>query len=148
VGQALAGVPIPDAERFRFLTESMDKYVATYEAKSKCINPRDLSMDRPSRTVTCRNLAAATADMLRIKMPDGKRRMLTEREGARLQSFPDWFIFTGPESKRFEQIGNAVAPLFAKAIGRAAMESLACPDLTEDRIRQLNEFDEQIRLYA
>ena len=84
VGQALAGLVIPKGEPFRFLTESMDKYVATYEAKSKCINPRDLNMERPSRTVTCRNLAAATADMLRIKMPDGRRRMLTEREGARL----------------------------------------------------------------
>lgn len=148
VGQALAGVVNPAGEPFRFLTESMDKYVATYEAKSKCINPRDLSMDRPSRTVTCRNLSAATADMLRIKMPDGKRRMLTEREGARLQSFPDWFIFCGPESKKFEQIGNAVAPLFAKAIGQSAMKALSLPDLSDIRIRQLNELDEQIRLYA
>lgn len=148
VGQALAGVVIPEGEPFRFLTESMDKYVATYEAKSKCINPRDLSMDRPSRTVTCRNLAAATADMLRIKMSDGKRRMLTEREGSRLQSFPDWFTFSGPESKRFEQIGNAVAPLFAKAIGKSAIDALSQPDLSAIRIRQLNELDEQIRLYA
>jgi len=148
VGQALAGVAIPAGGPFRFLTESMDKYVATYEAKSKCINPRDLNMERPSRTVTCRNLAAATADMLRIRMPDGKRRMLTEREGARLQSFPDWFVFNGPEAKRFEQIGNAVAPLFAKAIGKAAKDALSLPNLSEARIQQLNELDEQILLYA
>ena len=148
VGQALAGVKMQDGEPFRFLTESMDKYVATYEAKSKCIHPRDLSMERPSRTVTCRNLAAATADMLRIKVPDGRRRMLTEREGARLQSFPDWFTFSGPEAKRFEQIGNAVAPLFAKAVGKAALDALSLPDLTEARIQRLNELDEQIMLYA
>ncbi len=148
VGQALASVTISVGEPFRFLTPSMDKYVATYEAKSKCINPRDLSMERPSRTVTCRNLSAATADMLRIKMPDGSRRMLTEREGARLQSFPDWFVFSGPEPKRFEQIGNAVAPLFAKAIGTAAKDALLLPDLSEARIQELNELDEQIRLYA
>jgi len=148
VGQALEGVVHPNGEPFRFLTESMDKYVATYEAKSKCINPRDLSMDRPSRTVTCRNLSAATADMLRIKMPDGKRRMLTEREGARLQSFPDWFVFRGPEAKRFEQIGNAVAPLFAKAIGKAALHALSLPDLADAQIQQANELDEQIKLYA
>ena len=148
VGQALAGPAAPHREPFRFLTESMDRYVATYEAKSKCINPRDLSMERPSRTVTCRNLAAATADMLRIKMPDGRRRMLTEREGARLQSFPDWFVFSGPEAKRFEQIGNAVAPLFAKAIAKAAKDALSLPELSDARIRQLNELDEQIMLYA
>jgi DNA (cytosine-5)-methyltransferase 1 len=86
--------------------------------------------------------------MLRIKMPDGRRRMLTEREGARLQSFPDWFVFSGPESKRFEQIGNAVAPLFAKAIGQAARNALLLPDLSDNQIRQSNELDEQIMLYA
>ena len=148
VGQALADITIPDGEPLRLLTASMDKYVANYEAKSKCINPRDLSMQRPSRTVTCRNLSAATGDMLRIKMTDGRRRMLTEREGARLQSFPDWFTFSGPEPKRFEQIGNAVAPLFAKALGNAAKDALSLPDLSKVRIRQLNELDEQIMLYA
>jgi DNA (cytosine-5)-methyltransferase 1 len=148
VGQALADIDIPKGEPLRLLTPSMDKYVATYEAKSKCINPRDLNMQRPSRTVTCRNLSAATADMLRIKLPDGSRRMLTQREGARLQSFPDWFTFSGSESRRFEQIGNAVAPLFAKAIGKAARLALQRPDLSEIGIRQLNELDEQISLYA
>ena len=39
VGRALAGVVNPAGEPFRFLTESMDKYVATYEAKSKCHQP-------------------------------------------------------------------------------------------------------------
>jgi len=148
VGHALAGVTTEEDKLHRYLTPSMDKYVATYEEKSKCINPRDLYMDRPSRTVTCRNLAAATADMLRIKMPDGRRRMLTEREGARLQSFPDWFVFSGPESKRYEQIGNAVAPLFAKAIGKSAMEALFRSELSGSQINQLNELDQQIRLYA
>lgn len=147
-GDALAGLRTPDQESIRFLTPSMDKYVAAYEARSQCINPRDLNMDKPSRTVTCRNLAAATADMLRIKMLDGRRRMLTEREGARLQSFPDWFAFSGPPAKRFEQIGNAVAPLFAKALGIAAMGTLSLPDISASRIQQLNELDEQILLYA
>ncbi len=147
-GQALQGLGEPDADTIRFLTSSMDKYVAAYEARSQCINPRDLYLDRPSRTVTCRNLAAATADMLRIKMPDGRRRMLTEREGARLQSFPDWFEFSGPPARRFEQIGNAVAPLFAKAIASAAKHALSLPDLPQAQMQQLNELDEQIPLYA
>jgi DNA (cytosine-5)-methyltransferase 1 len=147
-GEALAGVELPPDKDLRFLTESMDRYVAVYEEKSKCINPRDLYPDRPSRTVTCRNLAAATADMLRVKTADGRRRMLTEREGARLQSFPDWFVFSGPESKRFEQIGNAVAPLFGKAIGLSAMEALASPGLSTARMNEINSLNEQISLYA
>lgn len=96
-----------------FMTKAQDEYVAKYERASKCINPRDLHLDRPARTLTCRNLAGATGDMHRIKMPDGRRKRLNEREAARLQSFPDWFQFTGSKSSVFQQLGNAVPPLFS-----------------------------------
>ena len=46
-------------------------------------------------------------------------RVLTAREMARLQSFPDSFIFEGPKNKQLVQIGNAVPPLLGKAIGLA-----------------------------
>ncbi len=100
----------------KFLTPNMDRYIAEYERKSHCKNPRDLYFDQPSRTVTCRNLGGATSDMLRIKLPDGRRRMLSVSEGARLQSFPDWYKFVGNEYEQFEQIGNAVPPLLAYAV--------------------------------
>lgn len=81
--------------------------------------PRDLHLDkRPARTVTCRNLAGATGDMHRVVLPDGRRRRLTVREGARLQSFPDWFEFQGSEASQYKQIGNAVPPLMAYEIAR------------------------------
>lgn len=50
-------------------------------------------------------------------------RVLTAREMARLQSFPDDFIFEGPKNKQLVQIGNAVPPLLGKAIGLAVRES-------------------------
>jgi DNA (cytosine-5)-methyltransferase 1 len=108
----------------KWLTSSMDTYIAKYEKASCCKNPRDLHYDKPARTVTCRNLAGATGDMHRIRTPDGRRRRITVREAARLQSFPDWFEFTGSEHDKYYQLGNAVAPLFAKALAQSIMHYL------------------------
>lgn len=51
-------------------------------------------------------------------------RVLTPRELAALQSFPDDFIFQGNKAKQLVQIGNAVPPLLGKAIGIAVKKSL------------------------
>ncbi|HHX70266.1 MAG TPA: DNA cytosine methyltransferase [Gallicola sp.] len=51
-------------------------------------------------------------------------RVLTPRELAELQSFPDDFIFKGSKKWQLVQIGNAVPPLLGKAIGLAVRKSL------------------------
>lgn len=112
-GEALGEMALEVPEGSKFLTKSMDEYVARYEKASHCINPRDLYLNRPARTLTCRNLAGATGDMHRIRLKDGRRRRIFPREAARLQSFPDWFEFEGLETSVFNQIGNAVPPMLA-----------------------------------
>jgi DNA (cytosine-5)-methyltransferase 1 len=64
-----------------------------------------------------------------------ENRILTARESARIQSFPDWFEFTGKyttggkarklDCPRYTQIGNAVPPLLSEAIGNMLLANLA-----------------------
>jgi DNA (cytosine-5)-methyltransferase 1 len=53
-----------------------------------------------------------------------QNRSFTVREAARIQSFPDHFIFSGTQAQQFAQVGNAVPPLLAQAVGVSIKEML------------------------
>lgn len=80
-----------------------------------------LDSDAPSRTLTA-HLGKDTYSHIHY---DGRqKRMISVREAARLQSFPDGFEFAGAMNASFRQIGNAVPPLLALAVGKALMTTL------------------------
>jgi DNA (cytosine-5)-methyltransferase 1 len=100
-----------------------------------------VSLVREVRTLkhSQRALRAESPSPTMLSLPDdhvhfAEPRTLTVREVARLQSFPDWFVFrgkvtTGGERRRVEvpqytQVGNAVPPLLARALGERVTELL------------------------
>ena len=51
-------------------------------------------------------------------------RAISIREAARLQTFPDSFVFCGTKDKQYQQVGNAVPPIMAKAIAKKLASQL------------------------
>ena len=76
--------------------------------------------------------------MQRVRLPDGRRRRIVQREAARLQSFPDWFEFCGNEVQQFTQIGNAVPPLLAYKLAQSVKECYALDERPLDEIMEMN----------
>jgi len=92
----------------KFVTELVEKEIV-FEQSLRITN-----WDRPSDTIT------ASTPEIHIN----KKRRLSVRECAILQSFPDDFIFTGSLSAQHRQVGNAVPPLLAYHIAKAIKKEL------------------------
>lgn len=63
-----------------------------------------------------------------VKTVPKRMRRLTVEEAAVLQTFPSWWEFSGRQSSRFRQIGNAVPPLLAQAVAKQVAADLAAAD--------------------
>jgi DNA (cytosine-5)-methyltransferase 1 len=73
----------------------------------------------PSKTVIAGGLNGGGRSHLHPEIP----RTLSARECARLQTFPDDYVFVGPTARQFTQIGNAVPPVLAAQMGEAIIDS-------------------------
>lgn len=100
---------VPDGGNIKDLPEEYYK-VRNYNAAFKRMNSK-----LPSSTIDCghRNYFHYKED-----------RVPTVRESARIQSFPDTYIFTGSKTAQYKQVGNAVPPLLSKSIADELMKEL------------------------
>lgn len=76
--------------------------------------------DKPSGTV----LVGSGAGGGRPFIHPYEHRHITVREAARLQSFPDWWVFAGGPTAAYRQVGNAVPPLLARAVAQEMVKAL------------------------
>lgn len=114
-----------DVERYKVMAENHWNFLELleyrpdlgHEKKRVFFNSYKVQWwDMPARTI----IAHLHKDGNQFIHPDPEQgRSITVREAARLQSFPDDFVFEGSRSEQFKQIGNAVPPLLAEAIAKA-----------------------------
>lgn len=98
-----------------------DSIVPPYDATKFPNKWRKMERDMPSRTL----MAHIGKDTYtHIHYDSDQARTISVREAARLQSFPDGFIFAGTMNPAFRQIGNAVPPLMASAVARVIRTAL------------------------
>ena len=108
LGDAIGDLPIEYDKKIQHIGTKHKVKITGY------MGNRKLSFDKISPTITGRG--GGTGGPVINVHPSGKRRM-TVREYARIQTFPDDFIFSGCVTSMYRQIGNAVPPKFSIILG-------------------------------
>jgi len=138
----LVAVSKANLDRLRFVPEGGGRLDVPLELQLPCHRNSNghrhldvfgrLWWDRPSGTIT-----AMFDNFTRGRFAHPlENRNITGREGARLQSFPDEFVFLGPKKDVARQIGNAVAPLMARAVAEAVLATLEKRRMETQDVRQ------------
>lgn len=119
-----------DVERYRVMAENHWNFLQMLELRPDLGHEKQRVFynsykvqwwDSPAKTI----IAHLYKDGNQFIHPDSNQgRSITVREAARLQSFPDDFIFEGSRTDQFKQIGNAVPPLLAEAIAKCMKKML------------------------
>lgn len=132
---------VPDSHRFANHRENtvvlFKKMLKECDRGRRLSGKKDNIKELKKRGVTildaqqvCNTITSHPDDYVHYLEP----RIMTVRECARIQSFPDWFEFKGKyttggklrkvEVPRYSQVGNAIPPLFAEQVGNALMEMM------------------------
>lgn len=101
---------LKQGQNFHSLDESMKTNTYTDASRTQNTIYLRLNYDEPSGTVV--NVRKS------MWIHPEKDRAISIREAARLQTFPDSFVFCGSKDQQYQQVGNAVPPIMAKAIAK------------------------------
>lgn len=129
---AAGAAPKPGEKEFAALRA---QFVPPYDAGKFPNKWRKMEADQPARTLMA-HLGKDTYS--HIHHDSQQARTISVREAARLQSFPDGFVFRGAMNSAFRQIGNAVPPLLAAAVAATMRKTLdrAVASFADDPLRR------------
>lgn len=85
-------------------------------------------IDLPSKALKAGDHGVPGGENMLVR-PDGTMRYFTVREAARLQGFPDGYVFHGAWSETMRQLGNAVPVMLAQAIASSVAQSLISAEI-------------------
>ncbi|MEO1353396.1 MAG: DNA cytosine methyltransferase, partial [Cyanobacteria bacterium J06635_15] len=113
--------------------ESIIRYMElNYGGRDKLGRVDRLNPNLPSKTVISGGTKGGGRSHLHPVYP----RTLTVRESARLQTFPDNFVFCGPPARQFTQVGNAVPPLLALQLANSIYSQIYAGSLVQSKGKQ------------
>lgn len=121
VGDALKNFSfrLPNSEIRKHANESIQRYKEMRFGQREKLGRVDrLNPNLPSKTI----IAGGTSGGGRSHLHPFQARTLSVRECARLQTFPDNWVFFGKSGRQFTQVGNAVPPLLAEKIARQILQ--------------------------
>ncbi|MBQ9849818.1 MAG: DNA cytosine methyltransferase [Clostridia bacterium] len=107
---------IKQGQNFHSLAEKLKTNTYTDATRTQNTIYLRLNYDEPSGTVV--NVRKS------MWIHPTQNRAISVREAARLQTFPDNFVFCGTKDKQYQQVGNAVPPIMAKAIAKKLAQTL------------------------
>lgn len=118
VRDALAGLPDPMLGKSTFANHEPRMGAKAYPGHIGS------HIDEPSKTIKAGAHGVPGGENM-IRFPDGSVRYYTVRESARIQTFPDDYLFDSPWGEAMRQIGNAVPVRFAEIMGKYLLDLLS-----------------------
>jgi len=124
VRDALVGLPDPEKTMGGYRDHRFQPGAKVYPGHTG--SPLDL----PAKTLKAGGHGVPGGENMLVK-PDGSVRYFTVRESARIQTFPDGFVFHGAWGETMRQLGNAVPVALARVVAASVAEQLAIAQMAQ-----------------